>query len=270
MLNFLKRFLTKKTQCEDFFKKHEDKISSSMKPYIEIKARKSNNLSLWQSKFLGSPYLPKGQNYPKNSKGDFLYLLAQINFEEMPILAPYPEKGILQFWITADDAYGADFDNPTKQDNFKVTYYPEIQKEDLVSDFSFLPNPDFFPFEDSTAECKLKFGKKEMPVGVFDYRFETVFGYIEKMFGDDYKDDFYDAYMDRFDSTGHHMGGYPYFTQTDPRVKSDNKDSLLLQIDTDVENNIMWGDCGVANFFISEEDLKKKDFTNILYHWDCC
>ena len=31
----------------------------------------------------------------------------------------------------------------------------------------------------------------------------------------------------------------------------------------------MWGDAGVANFFISEQDLKNKDFTNVVYNWDC-
>ncbi|MBQ0000454.1 MAG: DUF1963 domain-containing protein, partial [Clostridiales bacterium] len=28
-------------------------------------------------------------------------------------------------------------------------------------------------------------------------------------------------------------------------------------------------DGGVANFFISEEDLLRKDFTNVFYAWDC-
>lgn len=32
----------------------------------------------------------------------------------------------------------------------------------------------------------------------------------------------------------------------------------------------MWGDFGVANFFISKDDLKNKNFTKILYNWDYC
>jgi uncharacterized protein YwqG len=31
----------------------------------------------------------------------------------------------------------------------------------------------------------------------------------------------------------------------------------------------MFGDVGVANFFITEEDLKKKDFSKVIYNWDC-
>jgi uncharacterized protein YwqG len=45
---------------------------------------------------------------------------------------------------------------------------------------------------------------------------------------------------------------------------------LLFQMDTDDEVGIMWGDSGVANFFIIEEDLKNKDFSRVLYNWDCC
>ena len=34
--------------------------------------------------------------------------------------------------------------------------------------------------------------------------------------------------------------------------------------------SILWGDCGVANFFISRTDLEKLDFSRVLYNWDCC
>ena len=32
---------------------------------------------------------------------------------------------------------------------------------------------------------------------------------------------------------------------------------------------IIWGDCGVANFFINSEALLKKDFSKVIYNWDC-
>lgn len=49
---------------------------------------------------------------------------------------------------------------------------------------------------------------------------------------------------------------------------------MLLQVDSEfVEGErrylILWGDCGIANFFIREKDLKAQDFSNILYNWDC-
>ena len=33
---------------------------------------------------------------------------------------------------------------------------------------------------------------------------------------------------------------------------------------------VMWGDSGVGNFFINAEDLKRLDFSNVVYNWDCC
>lgn len=48
---------------------------------------------------------------------------------------------------------------------------------------------------------------------------------------------------------------------------------LLLQIDSfsiDGKWFLMWGDSGVANFFITEEDLKNHRFENVNYNWDCC
>ncbi len=42
-------------------------------------------------------------------------------------------------------------------------------------------------------------------------------------------------------------------------------------MDSDGKNYIMWGDTGVGNFFISEKDLKDRNFSSsmILYNWDC-
>jgi uncharacterized protein YwqG len=72
------------------------------------------------------------------------------------------------------------------------------------------------------------------------------------------------------DGTGHKIGGYAYFTQADVRDynKDLKQDLLLLQIDTDEE--IMFGDSGVANFFINPEDLKNRRFEKAWFNWDCC
>ncbi|WP_427127321.1 DUF1963 domain-containing protein [Priestia megaterium] len=32
----------------------------------------------------------------------------------------------------------------------------------------------------------------------------------------------------------------------------------------------MFGDAGVANFFIKEKDLRNLNFRDVLYNWDCC
>ena len=64
------------------------------------------------------------------------------------------------------------------------------------------------------------------------------------------------------------MLGYPSFTQEDPRTEDSPFDTLLLQIDSmqDEGNSysILWGDCGVANFFIPRANLERLDFSQVL------
>ena len=35
--------------------------------------------------------------------------------------------------------------------------------------------------------------------------------------GDDFYDEFFEPYAELFPGTGHRLGGYPFFTQSDPR-----------------------------------------------------
>lgn len=45
---------------------------------------------------------------------------------------------------------------------------------------------------------------------------------------------------------------------------------LLLQIDSDEENlGAMWGDCGRVYFWIRQQDLQKRDFSNVWLVLQC-
>ena len=255
---------------------YKDRIKATIKPFIEIKAKSDNNLRLWQSKFSGFPYFPKGLQYPTDTKGQAMFLLAQINFSETPKLEMFPEKGILQFYISnGSDIYGACFENPARQNGFKVLFFPEVIEDDhlLITEFDFLPKPDMLPIENQSS---LIFNLGYAPIPVVDYHFEPTILNIDskskyELFGK-YKK-VYEEYEKLFHSEGHKLGGYPYFTQNDPREFETYRGEeyrLLFQMDTDDEAGIMWGDCGVANFFISEQDLENKNFSRVLYNWDCC
>jgi uncharacterized protein YwqG len=63
------------------------------------------------------------------------------------------------------------------------------------------------------------------------------------------------------------VGGYPGTTQDYPIDADMDRDLLLLQISSGEE--ITWGDGGLANFFISPQDLLKRDFSRVLYNWNC-
>jgi len=248
-------------------------IEATIKPFVEVKAKLNDTLSVWQSKFGGFPYRPRDVQYPTDPKGQAMFLLAQLNFAEIPKLELFPETGILQFYISSgNDIYGACFDDLAKQDGFRVLYFPDVvdNESKLLTDFSFLPEFDMLPMGKS---CSLTFSLQQAPLSAVDYQFEPVILGEKAPEITDELVEIYGEYEKLFPSTGHKIGGYPYFTQNDPRNNKKYRDEnyvLLFQMDTDDQAQIMWGDCGVGNFFIQLQDLQKHDFSRVLYNWDCC
>lgn len=261
-------------ELPECLKPFKTNIEASIKAFIQIKAAKiENKLPLWQSKFSGLPYFPKDVDYPMDSKNQPMVLMAQLNFAEIPHLPMFPETGILQFFISGTEgAYGMNFDDLSNTDNFRVFYFSKVIQDEstLLTDFAFLPklNQLKLPFNN---ECSLSFELQSAPLSISDYQFNT------KILNSDepyyYDEEVYETYSELFRAEGHKLGGYPFFTQTDPREMQQYQDQeyiLLFQMDTDDENDIMWGDCGVATLFIKKQDLLNKDFSKVLYNWDCC
>ncbi|RYD73744.1 MAG: DUF1963 domain-containing protein [Sphingobacteriales bacterium] len=255
------------------FADHWEQIEATAVDSVEIKADPSNNIKITDSSFGSMPFIPIGFDYPKDDNNSPMIPLAQLNFSEIPALAGYPEKGLLQFYIKNDDAYGLDFDDQCNPASFRVIYIET--PENLVAE----PDTDFIKEllnSENTPVSKphrLSFAKKTQYLGVGDYRYNlhpfSVDDWI-KDYDEDTREDLQERSYDIFSNNAHRIGGYAYFTQTDPReYNQQTMHSLLLfQIDTDDE--IMWGDSGVGNFFISPEDLANKNFTRVMYNWDCC
>ncbi|MFR9019686.1 MAG: YwqG family protein, partial [Fusobacterium sp.] len=254
--------------------------------------------NLFQSKFGGVPYLPKNVEIPMNKENEQLTLLAQINIEELPKNNIYPmKKGILQFWILNDDVLGLDYDTHLGN-GFKVVYYKEIDKsvteEEVLEKYKPYKDEDsYFPVE---GEFSLSFKLTDGYCTASDDRFSKLFvkeiEKFEKEKGEEYKEifekyrknnlgynicyDFYEIFEedknlnDKLFGAGHKIGGYPDYTQND--IRDEEYEILLLQIDSEgtEKNEIMWGDCGIANFFIREKDLKELNFEKVIYNWDCC
>ena len=281
---------------EDIKKVVLDILEKNKKPMIKI-SLSDDKPNLFQSKFGGVPYLPKDVEVPKNKENEQLTLLAQINIEELPKNNIYPmEEGMLQFWILNDDVLGLDYDIHLG-DGFKVIYYKEIDKnvteEGVLEKYKPYKDEDsYFPIE---GEFSLSF---KLTDGYFsdsndDFR-EIVDREMKKFYGEN-KEKYsnilkiYDKenqlnYWEIWDileedkeigeklfGAGHKIGGFPDFTQSDIREVGDYE-ILLLQIDSvgTEKNEIMWGDCGIANFFIREKDLKELNFDRAIYNWDCC
>ena len=275
---------------KEMIEKVIEKVSEeNKKECINIKTHIDENLTIFDSKFGGIPYLPKDFEVPCDSSNHEQFaLLAQINCAELPENNLYPKVGILQFWIGRDDLIGL-------EDDYKVVYFENIDntitKEEVLTKYKPLdPNnyDQYTPFDPTNAEFGLTFEKGISTITTADYRFENIIiSAIHELYPDeevarlysDLDEDVHEYLYTSVKGLKHAIGGYPNFTQYDPRGYNSEEgeqspyDIMLLQVesewkkDNDVE--IIWGDCGVGNFFISEENLKNRNFEDVLYNWDC-
>lgn len=233
--------------------------------------------SIFESKIGGTPYIPHDVEIPDDSFGAQLRFLAQIDCENLKTLPDFPHKGLLQFFISEDDILGLEEEN-----GFKVFYYEELDKtvseEECRAKIKPLNDPDerYMPVEE---EYGVEFKPCKMSITMEDFRYEELAE--RKLGGDEIDKELFDSVFFDYDSKidgdndgyhEHRLGGYPFFTQFDPRDDENQHEILLFQLDSDFkggDDRVMWGDAGIGNFFISSEDLKNRDFTKVLYNWDC-
>ncbi|WP_299157075.1 DUF1963 domain-containing protein [uncultured Tenacibaculum sp.] len=252
----------------NFLKKFETDLKEYEREFIKIlaKPRKEklleDNLDLKDSKFLGIPFFPKERDYPKDKNGKPMVLVAQLNFAQIPPLAFFPTEGILQLFLSATDWY--------EEDSVIVYHSKEELEKEPLNDFTFLTVKDYeempvFKLHQLSFEKGVDKGGSED--SQFDYLFNNAnyWDFTESLTGE--QEEAFGAY---FDATGHKIGGYAEFTQSDPRdCGADQHDDIqILQID--VDKHIMFGDSGVGHIFINKQALIAKDFSKAYFYWDCC
>jgi len=250
---------------------------------IRLTAQRSDRITATSSKFGGLPYLPKNFAYPTDVNGNPLKLLAQLNFGELPRLANFPTSGILQFFVLPDYYIGFDYHKTINNGKYKVIYHEEIHENDRITDFPEIKfvgreNDEWFPFEGEFAVTGELVDISANPQ-VFD--FDDKFKPFCEKHGINYyqSSENYDEIEEYLMLEGWHLiGGFPWFWQEDPRYGKENLrkyDTLLFQMSSDFgkeiprKDEIMWGDSGVANFFINHTDLRNLKFDDVLYNWDC-
>ncbi|MBB1548117.1 MAG: DUF1963 domain-containing protein [Mogibacterium sp.] len=262
---------------------------------IKINLISETKTPLTSSNVAGWFYLPKTSTIPTTSKGEQLMYLEQINCEELPENSIYPSKGIMQFWIFGGDYnLGNDYTKPTSDSKKRVIYYPEIEEHFTEVELSEMYKPEedkkegelITPINDG-APFAMSFEKTSQWPLPNDFRFEEIFNeklneHIEETKAEEGfesydigEEESYDIIED-LDIPNHtQIGGYGHFTQEDPRMYDDFEDytELLFQLDSEFGTDdyyILWGDCGVGNFFAKKEQLRNLDFAECLYSWDCC
>ena len=254
---------------------------------IEINLDNNRVPALFDSKIGGVPYWDMSKPYPTNNRGEKLMLLAQINLSQLPDNDKLPKKGMLQFFVMPDSSYGLYFDG--SNDGHKVVYHDHIdesltEKKVWELGISTSLEADRFPV---IGEFAVNFEKVRVPMSPGDIRFgdkiEAASNRLN-IFTGTY--DPYELFSEeqtaslKAQSMTHGMLGNPDFVHWDVRGNEDAKkyDILLFQLGSqeNVEKSdiypgrkLMWGDSGIARFFINDYALSKLDFSDVLYNWDC-
>lgn len=210
---------------------------------------------------------------PLDSQGKPMRLLCAIRCGDVQCLPDFPDKGLLRFYIADNADFGVNRANPTEQADFRVLY---TQTEEGLARQPEPVHSDTFPV---TWECRGLCYPRTDAMPTEDYRFAEKFNALLKEYEQPPLEELPEYVVRsiglRFRTEGHRLGGYPWFTQSDPRKdpRYANYDVLLLQVDTHMiedrpEVNIQIGRNGVCNFFIPREKLRARDFSDVLYWWD--
>ncbi len=225
---------------------------------------------------------PLDENVPLDSTGAPMKLLAAIFCSEVRGVPDFPARGVLRFYVADNDVYGADFDHPNVQSDFRVLY----DEDESAFDGSLQDDPtvsDSFPIR-HVLPVRLTPSMGSIRSG--DYRFVECVNAALLKAGAEEKDmaelteQECDYIHEQNTYAGHRIGGYPTFEQFDPRddqPKLQKYDTLLLQIVShtapDAQGSerelIMFGDEGGCQFFIPAENLRQRDFSDVMYTWDC-
>ena len=276
---------------DEFTKKVYDEIwaeyekTAQTKTFTKITLTE-NELKITDSKVMGLPYIPKGAQIPQTANGDKMMMIAQINCDDLQGLADFPEKGILQFFVLNDEdgLLGLDFGNQTVQDSFRVIYHEKIEEFYDENELKSIYNP--YNFEESYITNDNESYKMNFELTSEKERFEDMFYHIftkickEKGLKQTQEDWLYRKllnFMQYSENYYSQCDGFAFFTQDDPREYNEEYkkfDTVLFQLNSEFDENtrnwkVCIGDAGVINFFINRKNLKKKDFSEILYNWDC-
>lgn len=251
--------------------------------YVEIHAEPCADLTVYQSKFGGIPYLPEHFPYPhsKLHPEQPLRLLAQINFAEMPHLDDYPEQGILQIYLNpADDQYfGCDkqlahFEHmqPENQSEYRVIYHETVDMSAPLSNDIPAYDGEFLAEQPERITFAEKVGY--MPYDSGSDAFLEAFAEIYNSYAEqpvESKDallalDGCELALEKTfpNRARHQLGGYRADVW-DARWM--DTEVLLLQIISD--DSMQWGDDGIAHFTMKRDDLRRRDFSRVDYDWEC-
>lgn len=268
-------------------KRVSESISKNIRNAIKLNTQKADEeaISIGETKIGGKPDVPIDFVWPQwNSR--YLSFIAQINLDEA---AQYdlekllPSTGIIYFFYDSNqETWGFD---PKDIGSWKVIYYSgntsELKRiefpKDMPQEGKFhackveIKSERSFPAWESVYIDELKFTEKEQNA-YFDFCEEQNEGsIINKILGhpDQIQGDM--QLECQLVSNGLYCGDASGYN--DPKRKELEKGMkdwrLLLQIDSDENSGMMWGDVGRIYFWIKSDDLAEKRFNKVWMNLQC-
>lgn len=257
---------------------YRDALVSAVEPSIRLVSTGSVSDGLVGASRLGGlPDLPAETVWPDND-GEPLSFIAQLNLAEAHAFDAgglLPESGLLSFFYDAvsQEAWGFD---PADHGSFAVIYSPPsaplVRREApaaLDSEGAFFPvaltmasEPTFVPWESSTTEAlgmnfeaALEYASIFTDDGSDQVLVHRLLGHPDPIQGDMQLEC-------QLASNGIYCGDASGYQ--DPRATALRRDAgdwrLLLQIDSDEDAGMMWGDVGRIYYWIRAEDLHQRDW----------
>ena len=265
---------------ENGFDKIADRIIDKKTRHIVLDSNDNSDAQqLGASRIGGAPDLPNDIKWPK-AEGKSLSFIAQINLHDITTVwvnSPLPKTGVLYFFYDAEQSvWGFD---PKDKEKWAVIHTNETteQLQEVVFPVD-LPNEARFESKAVTPVIKDNYP---------DYEQLDIKSLGLSQNDDDVIFEIFNAYYEEGELE-HKLLGYPRQIQgdmqlevqlashglccgdasgyNDPRAEKlkDGADQwqLLLQIDSDDDSKMMWGDSGMLYYWIKEQDLKEDKFEN--------
>ena len=147
MLNQLKAHLSAE-QIERIAASAQNVLALTLSPAPD-------NLPPTVSRVGGIGYWPQQRDYPRNTRGRPLALLAQFNLAELPHHSSLPNTGLLAFYIDPfSDSQGMDYDNPDNRSGITTVYFADTAAASLsrAEQRALFPANAFYEDSDENGE----------------------------------------------------------------------------------------------------------------------
>ncbi len=240
-----------------------DKLEALLKPLLKpvtrIKTTKADfpdyNTQL-KSHFGGHPYFNEGEAWPATKDGRPLEFVMQV-FSQPGFALPGNIK-LVQFYYDFEE-----FPFETESDGWLIKIYGN----DDWSNIKYIEKPEG---QNNCNYCEVVFEN-----GVSLPGLETIsnqYRDIDEMLhivNPDEPWEVYEYFTKKLTANGlggNQLGGYPYWIQNDetPTDEAGNQLQLLLQVDSDDDAGLMWGDAGLLYFYYNTQTRK------VDYIMQCC